>query len=84
MVIKLLVSTEQHRYNIDLGDLKKGEHKIGEVTIINDVKQNSPTTHNWNITLLFRNYRDYNQTINADKKIVGELSFVPNGCVRTK
>lgn len=76
------LSTYSHVYDIDLNEIDNNSFEIKDIVIENDADNNSITEHNWNIILTFRNYRDYNQSNNAGKKIVGELKFEIGTCER--
>lgn len=69
-------------YDIDLNEYKNSDYIIKDILITNKETDNDTTEHSWDINLIFRNYRDYNQTNNANKKVVGELNFNITECER--
>lgn len=73
-------ANEQESYVIDLNELENNEYIIDNLKIKSNASQKYFMEHEWNVVLAFRNYRDYNQSNNAGKKITGELEFKVNKC----
>ena len=71
-------------YYIDLNEYKDKNFIIKDLIISNGQKENSTTTQKWDMNLIFRNYRDYNQDNSIGKKLVGEIKFEITECERTK
>ena len=76
------LATYTHTYNLDLNELDNESYTIKDIFIDSDAESNTTTEHNWDINLIFRNYKDYNQTNNSNKKIVGKLKFEIISCER--
>ena len=71
-------------YDIDVLELTNDTYVIDDIVLASNAKDNTTTTHNWGISISFRNYRDYNQNINANKKAVGTITFELKTCERKK
>jgi len=69
-------------YDIDLNEYKNNNYVIKDILITNKESDNDTTEHSWDLNLIFRNYRDYNQTNNSNKKVVGKLNFNITECQR--
>lgn len=77
------IPNAKYFYNIDLVNIKnQSEYLVGTATIENDEKLISTTVQEWEVTLKFLNYKNYNQNNNAGKKAVGTLIFELDGCSR--
>lgn len=69
-------------YDIDLNEYKNNNYMIKDILITNKESDNDTTEHSWDLNLIFRNYRDYNQKNNSNKKMVGKLNFNITECQR--
>ena len=75
---------KQHTYNIDVNEQNYSSFTINNLYISNDAIENSTTHQDWDINLILRNYRDYNQSNNADKKIIEDVDFKITSCERRR
>ena len=77
-------SIQSFPYIMDLIENGKEEVILMNNFLIEDDEDNKFTNHEWKIKLGFNNYRDYNQTNNADKLVKGKLVFQQVGCEKVK
>ena len=69
-------------YNIDVNSIENNEFIIKDIVIKNDVNANISTVQSWDINMVFRNYRDYDQIDNSNKISNGHIEFNVKECKR--
>ena len=62
--------------------MENNEFIIKDIVIKNDVNANSSTIQSWDINMVFRNYRDYDQIDNSNKISNGNIEFNIKECKR--
>ena len=69
-------------YVLDVNTIKDNKYVIKDIEIKNDVKDKSATVHDWDVNMIFRNYRDYDQINNSSKNSKSNVTFQITECRR--
>ena len=67
---------------LDVNTINNNEFVIKDIEITNDAKDKSATVHEWDVNMMFRNYRDYDQINNSAKNSKSHITFQITECKR--
>ena len=77
-------NSSEESYTFDLIDIKNEDKILIENVYIIDEEDSFTTSQEWEISVSFNNYKNYNQANNAGKEAKGNLKFQIVECERRK